>query len=766
MRSENLLLRIVVLAALGLGFWALARYGTAMPMALPETAPANAFSVGRAESVLARILGPEIPHPVSTEENERVRERILREYGALGIATSTYKGFGCRLNKRSPFLACATVTDVIANVRPGAGRAIVMLSHLDSVPAGPGAADDEADTAAIIESARAIGAANDPSLHPILAVNTDGEEADLLGAAAFLDNPVLKGHVGAVVNVEARGNQGPSLLFQMSPGDGPLLDVYAKTAPTYATSSLTEVIYKMLPNDTDLTIFIEDGFPSWNFAFNGNVAHYHTSLDRRANLDPASVQMQGESLLGVVRGLEVTKYKDLRGADAIYVSILGRWLPRLPASWAMPLSLLVLIVLVLALVLSRRADQGGGWWAAFLIVPVAVIAGAVAGMILHEVAVLVSGQPDPSYAYPSMLRAALAFGVLAVTVMVARLADIRAATFGVWLWMAGLSLLTSVLLTGLSPYFLFPLLVAAPVLLVASLLKLDLRSVAGQIVLAAAAVPQLLIWLSLVHLGESIQGLYLNEVFTVPAVFGLVTLVPILVAKDAPRGAWAAATGVLTVVALGLAVVAGFEPAFSKIAPQRLSIDYVEDAAEHRAYFAAETGWPAVAPLPASVRRAANFGARPERLVVFGSAAYVAPAGPSHFAPPTAHVEVTAAGTVRRVTIALHASPKTNQLFLAIPKDAQLKTIMLDEKRFEVPAAWSRSASPYDAIACFSSDCADKTVVLELASKAKVKIVLGEVRFGLPPEAQKLVAARPDTAVQSQNGDTTILLNTVEVRAR
>ena len=76
------------------------------------------------------------------------------------------------------------------------------------------------------------------SLHPVIALITDGEEGGLLGANAFLQNEAWKKQVGVVVNVEARGTRGASLLFQTSPGDGRLIDLYAKSVPSYATSSL------------------------------------------------------------------------------------------------------------------------------------------------------------------------------------------------------------------------------------------------------------------------------------------------------------------------------------------------------------------------------------------------------------------------------------------------------------------------------------------------------------------------------------------------
>ena len=42
-------------------------------------------------------------------------------------------------------------------------------------------------------------------------------------------------------------------------GDGPLVDLYAKSFPRYATGSLFNVVYRALPNDTDLTVFLRHG---------------------------------------------------------------------------------------------------------------------------------------------------------------------------------------------------------------------------------------------------------------------------------------------------------------------------------------------------------------------------------------------------------------------------------------------------------------------------------------------------------------------------
>ena len=82
---------------------------------------------------------------------------------------------------------------------------------------------------------------------------------------------------------------GPSYLFQTSAGDGELVDLYARNVAHPATSSLYGEIYKYLPNDTDLTPFLQAGFTGYNFAFIGNVARLsHAARYHRAISIPSA----------------------------------------------------------------------------------------------------------------------------------------------------------------------------------------------------------------------------------------------------------------------------------------------------------------------------------------------------------------------------------------------------------------------------------------------------------------------------------------------
>jgi hypothetical protein len=735
-------------------FWFAQVDWVSRPAVAPADTPAVEFSAERAESVLARILAAERPHPVSTTENAAVRARILGELSQLHIPARIHGGFACNSMRSVAVLTCASVNDIVAEVVPGRGRAIVLMAHYDSVPAGPGAADDESSVATIIETARALKTQLSPFRHPVLALFTDGEEAGMLGAAAFLQDPNLRARVGVVVNAEARGNHGRSLLFQTSPGNGPLIDKYAKDTLNYAASSLYQEIYRVLPNDTDLTLFIGDGFPSFNFAYTENVAHYHTALDTRANLDPQSVQQQGDNLLALTRGLEEMDFAGLKGEDEVYVDLLGRVLLHIPSLWVVPLSLAAFATLLAATFLSARTPIAKRVWVgAFLMTPSLVLGTALAGWVLHTLAQEVSGMPDPSSAYPASFRVALALASGALTLFVSRLAPLRAAAAACWLWLSGLGVVVAFLLPGFAPYFLVPSVVAAMLLVIAAMSPRGWDGYVGQGAVLLSAIPALLLWVGLGAAGETVMGLKLHPLVTVPIAIGLTALLPLFAAYRLPVRIGGLIAGGMIVGALCLSVLQGREPAFSPTTPQRLNITYVEE--NGRAQWAVD----ALAPIPASLRHAANFGSEPRKLSPFAwSSSYVAPAGVARDVSPVVQILLDQRDrNGRRLSLALHGSNQAQQMFLIFYKPRGLKDLEINGWHFSVPPQWG--SRDRVVIACMSRDCASMKLTVALRGNAPLNTILGENRFTLPSAAATLLAARPNNAVPSQNGDGTLLIN-------
>ena len=718
------MVRIWALAALSVGIWLLSAFGQFRPQALGPDAPATQFSAARADAVLGRILGEQHPHPAGSAENAAVRARILKELSDLGVPARVQSQMSCFSEPRWASISCGSVNNIIAEVAPGSGKQIVLMAHSDSVGAGPGAGDDASGVATILESIRVLKARALRGEHPIIALLTDGEENGLLGAAAYLRDPLARDRIGAVINMEARGNTGPSYLFQTGAGDARLIDLYARAVPHYAASSLYAEIYKYLPNDTDMTPFLAAGVTGYNFAFIGNAAQYHTPLDRRENIDPRSLQQHGDNLVGLTDALSHADLAGLKSGNAIYLDVLGRWLPRLPQPWSLPLSVAAFVLIALAGVRHGRVRQ----LALGLLMPPLLLAGCIGiGYGLHGLAAWISGHADPSFAHPVWLRLSLMFGVFAVALLTACAAD----TTACWLWLAGLAIVCSIWAPGAVPYFLFPCLVAAPLLL---------ASGAKGWAQFVAALAGLVIWLSLNQGSEMIMGLRMHPLFTATAAFALVPLLPLL--ADAKGRAVSAALSL--VLAIALAVTAGLRPAYSEKAPARLNLRYVES--EGKAWWLADP----VARLPRSLRAAASFSQAPRHMVETG---YVASAGAARYPAPLARV--TRLGDI--VTLDIQA--EGDGVMLDVPAEARLRAATAGGVTID-------GNEKHMSIICGTPDCAGARVILKLASSSPLALDLRVYRRGLPPEGAKLLAARPADAVPSQGGDRTVLAAKIAIPAR
>jgi hypothetical protein len=423
----------------------------------------------------------------------------------------------------------------------------------------------------------------------------------------------------------------------------------------------------------------------------------------------------------------------------------------------LPLAIVAFLLLLAAALFARGPSLPAlQWLRAFAITPALLFVAIASGFVLHGLAALVSGMLEPAYAFPNSLRIALALALGGSALLVSRLAPARAAAAAIWLWLAGLGIVVALFLPGFSPYFLIPTLAAGILLLVAAFLPGGWESVLGLSAQLLAALVALLIWSAIGTTGEALMGLKFHPLFTAPFALGLSALVPLLARFVLPRVAWAAATGLIFVAAICVAFVQGLEPAYSTTAAQRLNIDYVQG--RQRAVWAAETS----APVPAPLRAVAAFSRWPEPLAPGMPRAYVAPADVPRFPLPDATIIVRPPDNgLRRITFLFHDSGSADQMYLAIPKAAMLKAIGVHGWRFNAPLQWASEDEVL--LACMSRDCASETVTLTVATRSPVTFGLYEQRFGLPAFAHRLLAARPPTAVPSQNGDGVTLISYLRV---
>ncbi len=301
-------LALVLFAALGAG----ALLDPAAPPPAPADAPETEFSAFRALALLEEIARE--PRPTGSAANRRVRGFLAERLQGLGLEVElepwTEDGAGWAGER--PLEGCNLVATLRGTGGPG-GRAVLLVAHNDSRPETPGAGDDGAGVAALLEAARALRAGAS-GRNDLIFLFTDGEELGLLGARAFSARRASLDGIAAVLDFEARGNGGGSILFETGAGSAPLLREYAAAVPWPLASSLGPTVYERLPNDTDFSVFKRRGLPGLNFAFIAGGSAYHAPADQVGNLDLRSLQHHGDTALALARRLGQADLSGLAGA--------------------------------------------------------------------------------------------------------------------------------------------------------------------------------------------------------------------------------------------------------------------------------------------------------------------------------------------------------------------------------------------------------------------------------------------------------------------
>ncbi|WP_340401064.1 M20/M25/M40 family metallo-hydrolase [Paenibacillus sp. FSL H8-0079] len=433
------------------------------PNAADLNAPLDTFSAERAMEKVERIA--QEPHPIMTDEHDKVRDYLIAELENLGLTPEVQWGM---VNSKY-YSSRGVVENIIARV-PGEdnSKAVMISAHYDSVNNSPGAADDASGIAAMLETVRAIRESG-PLQNDLILLMTDGEEMGLLGAQEFiLEHPWAK-DVGVVLNFEARGNQGPSFMFETSEGNGWLIKEFIDATPYPLANSLLSDAYKLLPNDTDFTVFRDGGMAGLNFAFGMGLDAYHTVLDTPENLDRGSLQHHGEYMLSLTRHLGNLNLIDIVEEDYIYFNAIRNWMVHYPQSWAIGLAIIGIFAYIITIWhgMSRKQLCVKGMIGGFL---VSLLSIAVVGMIVTllwmAVQFVVSQEQYEHIVMDSSASLPYLIGLFLVMALIIYILNRwvlrRVQAFNLWagilfLWLL-LAITTSIFLPGGSYLFVWPLL--------------------------------------------------------------------------------------------------------------------------------------------------------------------------------------------------------------------------------------------------------------------------------------------------------------------
>jgi uncharacterized membrane protein len=464
---------------------------------------------------------------------------------------------------------------------------VLLVAHYDSVPRGPGAADDGAGVAAILEIARAITSGSPPR-NDIDIVLTDAEEPWLLGAQAFVSADRLDPQRSVVLNLEARGTSGPALMFESSSDNATVIPALANAQHPIAGSGW-EACYQLLPNDTDFTVFRDAGFAGMNFSLAEGSARYHTPEDSPANLDHASLQHMGSTALTAAGYLAEQDLGAPRGGQLTYFTVLGE-LVRYPQSLAVPLALLAAVVFAATVLYARRRGVrigGVGWAAVSFLAPLVVTMALGIGawqmlLLLHPgYGSFHTGDTYRPEWYAAGLLALTVALTVAWYVLMRRLREPEELILAIWAWFVVLAILSAAFVPGASYLFTWTPLLGG-VLLAAAIRWSGEEPTWRYLALSAGAVPAVELLVPLIDSFFSI-GLAFASGPMFLAVLLLATALPVLDLL-ALRRAWlvpvSTAVMGLALFAAGLSI-----DTFDDEHPRQTRLVYALDADRRQAWW-------------------------------------------------------------------------------------------------------------------------------------------------------------------------------------
>jgi hypothetical protein len=732
------------------------------PAPVPVSASSTEFSAERAFAFLKDIA--QKPHPIGTPEHDRVRDYLMAQITSLGLAPEVQSATGV-----TPLYQVAGKVENIVAKLAGTGDAhdaLLLAAHYDSVAAGPGAGDDGAGVAALLETIRAARA-GPPLKNDVIFLFSDGEEESMLGASAFADEHPWARSVRVAVNLEARGNAGDSMLFETSSENARLLQLLEQAVPHANGSSLSYEVYQHMPNDTDMTVFKKHGYAGLNFAFIGHWEAYHTPLDKPEGLDRGSLQRHGQYALGLVRTMGDADLTRIRAPDTVFFSIFGGLFFNYPPTYIWPLAILAVLAFFASCFHAYGAYQtsASGVFLGIVanLILLAILASAAFGFVMLVEWVhlrrLPEGDIEKSVPYTFSLIAALT----ALAIACYKILHIKMTWSSLFLGGAAILMVLNLVAARLAPgatyVLVWPLLASFVASVLASSIPEHPETVSLPAILGicALAVPSLVLLIPILKgmylaFGLNTQGAPLEAVALGLLIF---TLLPLLQTLLNVAGNWVLLgtfVGALLLFAIGARVTH-----YSSAHPKPSDIIYALDADTGKALWASRTNRP-------DAWTAQYVGASPVRAKLakflpdwlpFQFAQRDAPAVP--LAPPqTALVENSLAGDVR--TLRLHiTSPRHARVVSVELPDNQVIDGWVQDRKLGQPSdsRWNKSGKWAFNYANVPPDGID--LRLQIKGAGPAKLVILDHAIGLPEIPGANFLPRPPDSMPYGAGDQTIV---------
>ncbi|PCJ49735.1 MAG: hypothetical protein COA74_04590 [Gammaproteobacteria bacterium] len=722
-----------------------------------ENSSATDFSANNALKRLADFL-PENnqPHSVNTQANAEVRKRIIEQLSAMDIKAEVQNATSCTNLRRT--LVCAKISNIIAKVSgtdsadSDSSSTVLLMAHYDSHPSGPGAGDAGHAVAIILELLDMLNK-QPPFKNDLVILINEGEEAGLLGAEAFMAEHPLAKTIDVVINLEARGNQGKSLLFETSENNYGLIKLYQEHAKQPFANSISYEIYKLLPNDTDLTVTRRYDISGVNFAFLGRVNHYHTALDNIENLSKGSVQHQGDNAYAMLISFLNTDLKSLPEGNAVYTDVLSSFMIVWPESMSVPLSFFALMLLSLIawkLLRSGQVTRGQLLSALPFSFAIIIVSALSSWLVLFLVQAL-SYEAQPWLVEPIPMRAALWLLPVSCSLFITAKLQHRIGFWG--LVMSGnlllliMAMATSLYLPGVSYLPLLPLLTFSVFMSLSFIFgRAENPSLITGIMLLSMSCMALLVFPFMLLL-ESAMGFTLAPAYGVLMALVILLVLPLFAFANNKTTRRLTLT-TLVVSSMGIVITSQLDM-FSKELPQALNFEYLQqgDSATVQA----------LTRIPLSQKIIAESGFSNSKKITrpWSTAQYsfIEADSLDLAEPELVIISSQQKATSQEITVRFQSENNTGQFLLYTKDNDRLQAIAIDGQLLDVPK--NKTFAQY--FLCKGDDCNGLEFSLIFEGSDTLEIGLLDYQFGLPESLSYISQMRGELAHQIQTGDVTVV---------
>ena len=709
------------------------------PAVQPASISMSEFSGQRAYNILHHLLQEEQPHPVGSALNKVVKQRIINELTGHGIETSVQATWQCSRNLH----ACAFIENIIAIIpgRQSTGY-VTLMSHYDSVPVAPGAGDDGAAVAAMLETARILKS-EAPFDKPIMMLFTDAEEIGLVGAEAFFNRHELAKEISIVLNYEGSGTKGVSTVLRTSGSNNVFMHAFQRESAYAKGASLINEIFKRMPNDTDFSVVRRAELPGIDIAFANERNHYHTPNDNLINIDKRTIQHHGENMLPISRWLASNDYQS-GDYNLVYNQFYSGWV-EWPTTYTPVIIITAMLFVGVAFLRTAATIKGSlsGFAATLLVLLLSFGVSYGAFEIISYYLNTMVSWPAHDLPFRITLFASGLFGGLLAGLICQRFLNTTNGLTGAMLFWSMLAIVVYSYMPDAANIIVIPLAGTSMVMLLASFFPKQSQSYILPLCLAAVVPTTLGLVLPL----EQTQGYRLIFAAMPFTALFMTVFVPLVLGSKLKliTSTLAIVTGIAMVVAIN-------SPLYTEHRPQHVNIMYYQQAGAQTGYYRFQHQ----NPLPSSLMSVYPISSEKRAFLPYTDYEF------SHWAevpsvdipsPEARVISVQKTDSGRVVKLMLTSPRAADSMQLLIPRSANLigyKLGQFDAHNSQLSNWYSDGMYSIRLIGTYHRPV---TLTLTLASPERVTAFLLDRSHRLPESGQPLLAQRRGLLGPRHQGD-------------